>query len=117
MNLSNQITTMSSREIAELTGKRHPDVKRDILNMLKDLSEDASKFAHNYLDSQNRTQTEYRFDRDHKKTFEKVFGSQIVLVQKMFDQYADENGAYPFDVDILDALFKDNNLKLDISVY
>jgi hypothetical protein len=54
---------------------------------------------------------------DHKKTFERVFGDQIMLVQKMFDQYADENGAYPFDVGILDALFKDNNLKLDISVY
>lgn len=56
---------MSSREIAELTGKRHPDVKRDIQKMLDDLGEDASIYAHTYLDSQNRQQTEYRLDREH----------------------------------------------------
>ncbi|WP_202033927.1 Rha family transcriptional regulator [Rhizobium rhizogenes] len=60
--------TMSSREIAELTGKRHPDVKRDIERMLSDLSEDVSKFAHIYLDSMNRDQTEYRLDRDLTET-------------------------------------------------
>ncbi|WP_193246712.1 Rha family transcriptional regulator [Vibrio navarrensis] len=57
--------TMSSREIAELTGKRHPDVKRDIENMMKDLEVDVSRFAHIYLDSMNRKQTEYMLDRDH----------------------------------------------------
>lgn len=56
--------TMSSREIAELTGKRHPDVKRDIERMLTELDEDASKFAHIYLDTMNRQQTEYQLDRD-----------------------------------------------------
>lgn len=51
--------TMSSREIAELTNKRHPDVKRDISTMLEQLKIDASKFAHIYLDTLNREQTEY----------------------------------------------------------
>lgn len=57
--------TMSSREIAELTGKRHPDVKRDIQSMASDLDEDVSAFARIYLDSMNREQTEYLMDREH----------------------------------------------------
>lgn len=61
----NVARTMSSREIAELTGKRHPDVKRDIQAMAKELKVDASVFAHIYLDSMNREQVEYLLDRDH----------------------------------------------------
>lgn len=57
--------TMSSREIAALTGKKHFHVKRDIEVLLKDLEEDASKFGCIYLDSAKRTQTEYLLDRDH----------------------------------------------------
>jgi len=62
--IGNAAVTMSSREIADITGKRHPDVKRDIERMLSALDEDASSFAHIYLDSMNRDQTEYRLDRD-----------------------------------------------------
>ena len=61
---SSQTITMSSREIAELTGKRHPDVKRDILNMFEQLEQDASSFAHTYLDSQNRQQTQFNLDKE-----------------------------------------------------
>ncbi|EBC0167624.1 Rha family transcriptional regulator, partial [Salmonella enterica subsp. enterica] len=50
---------MSSREIAELTGKQHKNVKRDIEKMLSDLQEDALRFEHIYLDVQNRQQIEY----------------------------------------------------------
>jgi len=56
--------TMSSREIADLTGKRHPDVLRDIRLMLDELKEDVSRFARIYLDSMNRQQTEYLLDRE-----------------------------------------------------
>lgn len=56
---------MSSREIAALTGKRHPDVKRDIQTMAADLKEDVSKFARIYFDGMNRKQTEYLLDREH----------------------------------------------------
>lgn len=61
----NVARTMSSREIAELTGKRHPDVKRDIVSMLAELKADARSFAHIYLDSRRREQTEYLLDREH----------------------------------------------------
>lgn len=57
--------TMSSLEIAELTGKRHPDVKRDIQTMVSELGGDVSSFARIYLDSMNRQQTEYLLDRHH----------------------------------------------------
>lgn len=56
---------MSSREIAELTGKQHKNVKRDIASMLGDLEKDALSFERTYLDGQNRNQTEYLLDREH----------------------------------------------------
>lgn len=58
-------TTMSSREIANVTGKRHANVKRDIVAMLKELKIDALSFEHIYLDGQNREQAEYMLDREH----------------------------------------------------
>lgn len=57
--------TMSSREIASLTGKRHNNVKRDIAAMLADLKEDVLSFEHIYLDGQNREQVQYLLDREH----------------------------------------------------
>lgn len=63
--VSKSVVTMSSREVAGLTGKRHSDVKRDIEVMMTQLSEDVSIFAQTYLDSMNRIQTEYLLDRDH----------------------------------------------------
>lgn len=57
--------TMSSREIANVTGKRHANVKRDIAAMLKELKLDVLSFEHIYLDGQNREQVEYMLDREH----------------------------------------------------
>lgn len=54
---------MSSREIADLTGKNHFDVKRDIQNTLLQADIDASKFAVIYKDSQNRNQSEYNLPK------------------------------------------------------
>lgn len=61
----NVARTMSSREIAELTGKQHQHVKRDVEKMLGELEEDASSFGRIYLDTMNRQQTEYLLDREH----------------------------------------------------
>lgn len=57
--------TMSSREIASLTGKRHDNVKRDIVAMLKDLKVDPLNFEDIYLDGRNREQVQYLLDREH----------------------------------------------------
>ena len=56
--------TMSSREISTLTGKKHYNVMRDIELLAAQLEVDVSKFAHIYLDSMNRQQTEYLLDKD-----------------------------------------------------
>jgi len=58
-------TTMSSREIANITGKRHDNVKRDIVAMLKDLKVDVLSFEDIYQDGRNREQVQYQLDREH----------------------------------------------------
>lgn len=63
-SFENVTRTMSSREIANVTGKRHNNVKRDIVSMLNDLEEDVLSFEHIYLDGQNREQIEYLLDRE-----------------------------------------------------
>lgn len=60
--------TMSSREIAKLTAKRHDHVKRDIEKMLADLEEDAPSFGAIYFDTMNRQQIEYMLDRELTET-------------------------------------------------
>ena len=50
---------MSSIEIAELTGKEHYNVMRDIATMLKSLEIDAFNFEGTYLDSLGREQRNF----------------------------------------------------------
>lgn len=61
---TNNKQTMSSREIAGLTDKRHDNVARDILLMLNSLELDVLNFEGIYLDSMNRQQVEYLLDKD-----------------------------------------------------
>lgn len=64
MNLINsEVKTMSSREIASLTGKRHGDVMRDIRKMYDDLGESISALA--YTDIQNKERRHYELDKEH----------------------------------------------------
>lgn len=64
MNLKH---TMTSREIAELTGKQHKHVLRDIEKMFKEI--DGSNFGpvdflDTYKDAKGETRKQYRLDRD-----------------------------------------------------
>lgn len=57
--------TMSSLDIAELTGKRHDSVLRDIRNMLKELGLGAHTFGGTYLSKQNKQMPLFNLDREH----------------------------------------------------
>lgn len=58
--------TMSSREIAVLTSKRHFDVMRDIETMFSQLGEDVMGCAQNFVHPQNgQSYREYCLDREH----------------------------------------------------
>ncbi|WP_301620268.1 Rha family transcriptional regulator [Stutzerimonas stutzeri] len=78
---SGNTLTMSSREIAELTGKQHRNVVRDIRTMLDELERDALTFEHIYLDGMNRQQTEYLLDRELTETL--ITGYSIKLRHKV----------------------------------
>lgn len=81
------MTQMTSREIAELTGKRHADVSRDIRVMFDDLQIDVSRFAHIYLDALNRQQTEYLLDQE--LTFTLVTGYSTKLRNAVIKRWLD----------------------------
>lgn len=50
---------MSSREIADLTGKRHADVMRDLRNLFAALELTERSFASSYVDSTGRSLPQY----------------------------------------------------------
>lgn len=61
MNLKH---TMTSREIAELTGKRHDNVIADCNKMFNALKIQAVDFLDTYKDAKGETRKQYRLDRD-----------------------------------------------------
>jgi phage regulator Rha-like protein len=61
---SPEAITMTSREIAELTGKMHQDVLYDIRNMLEQLGQTSAEFSANLPDSYGRAQPGFRLPKD-----------------------------------------------------
>lgn len=64
LNTTNATLTMSSREIAELTGKEHRNVMRDIRSMLEALGEDVLSFEQMSQDSYGRPLTIFNLPKD-----------------------------------------------------
>ncbi|WP_172962150.1 MULTISPECIES: Rha family transcriptional regulator [unclassified Pseudomonas] len=87
--------TMSSRDIAELTGKRHDNVLADIRGMLAELKIDVLNFQGVYSDSMNREQVEFRLDRELTETL--ITGYSIPLRHKVIRRLHDleEQAARP----------------------
>lgn len=58
------VQTMSSKEIADLTGKRHDHVLADIRNMFTQLQIDSTEFSGQYKDSTGRSLPCFNLDKD-----------------------------------------------------
>lgn len=79
--------TMTSRDIAELTGKQHQHVKRDIKNMLEALGKDPSSYGRIYKDAYGRDQEEYELDRELTMTL--ISGYDIPLRFRVVNRLAE----------------------------
>ena len=86
--------TMSSREIAELTGKRHDNVLRDIKILIEQGAIDRLSFeAISYKDSYGREQTAYELNFDATMTL--VTGYNAVLRAKVIRRWRElEEGVH-----------------------
>ena len=93
-SLANIAVTMSSREIAELTGKEHKHVRRDIEKMLVDLEEDKSKFGRIYQDAYGREQNEYALPKN--LTMNLITGYRADLRLKVIDRLMELEAAPAF---------------------
>lgn len=100
MNALVQITTlqtMSSREIAELTGKEHKHVKRDCEVIFSELSLDAKGYAQNWTHPQNgQVYVEYALPKELVETL--ITGYSIKLRHAVIQRLHElEAQAQPFD--------------------
>src|SRR5690606_31948667 len=74
--------SMSSREVAELTGKQHGHVMRDIENMLMQLGEGVEGYIQLWVHPQNGQEyREYMLDREHVECL--LAGYSAVLRMKV----------------------------------
>jgi phage regulator Rha-like protein len=83
--LSSTPPTMSSREIAELTGKEHKNVLADIRNMLEKLKIDCADFSAQYKDSTGRSLP--CFNLPKRETLILVSGYDIPLRARIIDRW------------------------------
>lgn len=91
--ITQNVVTMSSIEIAELTGKEHKNVLRDIRFMLAELQKDGSDLSHvlESFDARGYT-AEFRLDKELTETL--LTGYSIPLRRKVIARLNElENGA------------------------
>jgi phage antirepressor YoqD-like protein len=79
--------TMSSREIAELTGKEHRNVMADIRAMLEQLEMEPAKFSARYLAGNNQEQPMFVLPKDLTLTL--VSGYSVVMRKAIIDRWMD----------------------------
>ena len=82
---ADEVTTMSSLEIAKLTGKEHRNVLRDIRNMLEELETTELSFERSYKDSTGRSLTCY--DLPYREAMILTAGYSVKLRAKIVDEW------------------------------
>lgn len=82
---SSNVLTMSSREIAELTGKQHKHVLTDIRNMLSSLNIDSAVFTADYKDSKGRMYPCYNLPK--RETLILVSGYSVAMRARIIDRW------------------------------
>ena len=83
--LTLNIQTMSSREVAELTGKEHKHVLADIRNMCESLKIDSAEFSAQYKDTTGRSLP--CFNLPKRETLILVSGYSVELRAKIIDRW------------------------------
>ena len=84
---------MTSREIAELTGKEHKHVMRDIETMLNELQIDRPSFGLMYLDSYGRSQPMFSLPKDLTITL--VSGYSVVIRHRIVTRWMELEATAP----------------------
>lgn len=77
--------TMSSREIATLTGKEHKNVLADIRKMLEDIGKTSAEFSADLPDAYGRMQTAFKLPK--RETLILISGYSTELRAKIIDRW------------------------------
>lgn len=94
IKIGSMVLTMSSREIADLTGKNHKDVLRDVRVMLDGLEIQSAQFCADYKDAKGRTYECFNLPKDLTLTL--VAGYNVKLRKKIIDRWIElEEGEKP----------------------
>ncbi len=114
MQTLNTVVTMSSREIAELTGKRHDHVMRDIRNMIIELcgEEGLPTFGGSYINSQNKEQP--CFNLPKRETLILVSGYSIELRARIIDRWQELEGQTTKSLSLGEFLVQQAQMLLEI---
>lgn len=79
--------TMSSREIADITGKNHADVLRDIRVMLDQLGEVASRFAGYYIAANSKRNKCFNLPKRETLILILISGYSVELRARIIDRW------------------------------
>ncbi|WP_246786261.1 phage regulatory protein/antirepressor Ant [Bartonella doshiae] len=83
--MDDSIQTMSSVEIAELCGKQHKNVMRDIKQIFSELKFEPAKFLSNYIDEQGKPRPCYNLPK--RECLILVSGYSTALRAKIIDRW------------------------------